>query len=162
MTAQPHIAIEQLYKDAGPALLAYFRRQPGLAGCAEDLVQDTFVRAFRSQERLRESVSQRAYLFGIARHVGFDAMRAARPAVEIPEEEPAAAEPAEDGRLEAMRAAITGLPELQKEALMLKLQQELSYAEIAEVLAIPIGTVRSRLHAAVLQLRQSLNPEQTS
>jgi RNA polymerase sigma-70 factor (ECF subfamily) len=53
-----------------------------------------------------------------------------------------------------MRAAITELPGPQRETLMLKLQHELSYEEIAEVLAIPVGTVRSRLHHAVLQLRQ--------
>ncbi|MFY9925422.1 MAG: sigma-70 family RNA polymerase sigma factor, partial [Opitutaceae bacterium] len=63
-----------------------------------------------------------------------------------------------DERLELMRQAISRLPETQREPLLLKLQQELSYAEIADVLDIPVGTVRSRLHHAVLFLRQTLNP----
>lgn len=150
---------ERLYKEIGPALLGYFRRQPALAGTAEDLLQDTFVRAFAHPERLRTSISQRAYLFGIARHVGIDALRRQRPAVELPEDAPAATD-APDVRLEPMRRAISRLPETQREALILKLQQDLSYAEIAEALDIPVGTVRSRLHFALLHLRRVLNPAQ--
>lgn len=152
------LQLEQLYREIAPALLAYFRRQPTLGPSAEDLVQDTFVRAIRSFPRLRQSVSPRAYLFGIARNVSIDALRTRRPTTELANE-PVAPEPeTPDDRLPAMRAAIAQLPEPQREALQLKLQQELSYEEIAEVLAIPIGTVRSRLHHAIASLRAALNP----
>jgi RNA polymerase sigma-70 factor, ECF subfamily len=149
--------LEQLYREMGPALLGYFRRQPTLAGLAEDLLQDTFVRALTRIDRLQTSVSQKAYLFGIARHVGIDALRQMKAADKMATEAPAMTEKL-DERLEPMRQAISGLPEAQREALLLQLQQELSYAEIAEVLDIPVGTVRSRLHHAVLNLRQTLNP----
>jgi RNA polymerase sigma-70 factor (ECF subfamily) len=149
--------LERLYREMGPALLGYFRRQPALAGAAEDLLQDTFVRALKRIDRLQASVSQRAYLFGIARHVCIDALRRLRVVEELPAETPAMTLTT-DERLEPMRLAISELPEMQREALLLKLQQELSYVEIAEVLAIPVGTVRSRLHHAVLHLRQTLNP----
>jgi RNA polymerase sigma-70 factor (ECF subfamily) len=148
--------LEGLYRDLSPALLAYFRRQRALAGAAEDLLQDTFVRAIRSFARLRSSVSPRAYLFGIARHVSLDALRALQPTTELPAEPAAPVAAPEDARLEPMRAAIADLPAPQRETLLLKLQHDLSYAEIAEVLGIPIGTVRSRLHHAVNQLRSTL------
>ena len=149
--------LEQFYLETAPALLAYFRHQPALSGAAEDLLQDTFVRALKHRDRLETAVSRRAYLFGIARHVGLDALRRVKPDGEaaelhsIPEVQP-------DERLESMRAAIAELPPLHREALLLKLQQDLSYEEIAEVLDIPVGTVRSRLHHAVFRLRQILNP----
>jgi RNA polymerase sigma-70 factor (ECF subfamily) len=149
--------IEQSYRDTAPALLAYFRNQPALAGAAEDLLQDTFVRALQHPDRFECAVSRRAYLFGIARHVGIDALRRAPPAGE-PADSQISPVASEDGRLESMRMAIAELPLMQREVLLLKLQQELSYEEIAEVLDIPVGTVRSRLHYAVLRLRNVLNP----
>jgi RNA polymerase sigma-70 factor (ECF subfamily) len=149
--------LEQLYREAAPALLAYFRHQPALAGAAEDLLQDTFLRVVRQRDRLEKAVSRRAYLFGIARHVGLDALRRVKPGGE---EADLLGAPGvrEDARLESMRAAIAGLPPLQREALQLRLQQDFSYDEIAGVLEVPVGTVRSRLHHAVLRLRQTLNP----
>lgn len=159
MTDPTSAQLERLYNEIGPALLGYFRRQPALAGTAEDLLQDTFVRALAHPDRLRTSISQRAYLFGIARHVGIDALRRQRPTVEMAADAPASTN-APDGRLEPMRQAISRLPEPQREALILKLQQDLSYAEIAEALDIPVGTVRSRLHLALLHLRRVLNPSQ--
>lgn len=153
--------LEQLYREMGPALLAYFRRQPGLAGSAEDLLQDTFVRAIRGFERLQVSVSPRAYLFGIARHVSLDALRSRQTLALLTE--PAAPDAApEDARLDSMRAAIAQLPEPQRETLLLRLAHELSYEEIAEALGIPVGTVRSRLHHALNQLRATLNPPTSS
>ena len=149
---------EQLYREVGPAVLGYFRRQPALASAAEDLLQDTFLRAYKRSDWEEAPVSQRAYLFGIARHVGIDALRRRRPSEELA---PEAAAPVvvEDGRLEPMRLAIDALPVAQRETLLLKLQQNLSYEEIAAVLDIPVGTVRSRLHHAVRRLRDALNPE---
>lgn len=154
--------LEHLYRETGPALLAYFRRQSSLAGAAEDLLQDTFVRAIHSFGRLRSSVTPRAYLFGIARHVTLEALRARRPVIELLSEAAAPEVALEDARLEPMRAAIASLPVMHREPLLLKLQQELSYVEIAEVLGIPVGTVRSRLHHAVSLLRQTLNPPSES
>lgn len=154
----PMPLFEQLYRETAPAVLAYFRRQPALAGMADDLLQDTFVRAFRGFSRVQESVTPRAYLFGIARHVGLDALRAHRPAAELPNDSVAPAPRPEDPRLELLRTTIATLPDVQREALHLKLHHELSYEEIAEVLGIPVGTVRSRLHHAVAQLRATLNP----
>ncbi len=147
---------ERLYCEAGPSLTAYFRRQQGLSEGAEDLMQDTFLRAFRSRERLSQASSPRAFLFGIARHVGLDARRRQHPAEPLLDE-PAASAKCEDPRLEGMRQQIGALPEVLRETLLLKLQQDLSYEEIAEVLGVPIGTVRPRLHHDVLRLRQNLN-----
>jgi len=152
-----HDSLEHLYREAGPALLAYFRHQPSLAGAAEDLLQDTFLRALRQRGRLEKAVSRRAYVFGIARHVGLDALRRVKPGSD-PVDVPGVPETQPDERLEAMRAAIAALPPLHREALLLRLQQDFSYDEIAEVLQVPVGTVRSRLHHAVRQLRQTLNP----
>jgi RNA polymerase sigma-70 factor (ECF subfamily) len=155
---KPMAQLEDLYRDTAPALLAYFRRQPALAGAADDLLQDTFLRAFRGLGRVQQSVTPRAYVFGIARHVGLDALRAQRATEELAVDAPAPPPAAEDPRLELLRTTIAALPELQREALDLKLQHELSYEEIADVLGIPVGTVRSRLHHAVAQLRATLNP----
>jgi RNA polymerase sigma-70 factor (ECF subfamily) len=67
-----------------------------------------------------------------------------------------AADAQTDERLAAVRAAIASLPEAQRETLELRLRNELSYEEIAAVLGIPVGTVRSRLHGAVKTLRDRL------
>ena len=150
--------LEQLYREMAPMLLAFFRHQPALAGTAEDLLQDTFVRALKHRDRLETAVSRRAYLFGIARHVGLDALRRAEPGG-VPADLQIAPVTGEDSRLESMRAAIAELPAPQREALLLKLQQDLSYEEIAAVLDVPLGTVRSRLHYAVLRLRHVLNTD---
>lgn len=150
--------LETLYRDLAPSLLAYFRRQPALASRADDLLQDTFVRALQRFDRLRAAISPRAYLFGIARHVGLDAVRSFRPTEPLPAEPAAPETDAEDPRLEPLRAAIDRLPDAQRETLLLKLHHELSYDEIAEVLGLPIGTVRSRLHHAVNHLRSALLP----
>lgn len=149
--------LSALYRELGPSLLGYFRRQPGVGGRAEDLLQDTFLRAWRGRDRWPETVSARAWLFGIARHVRLDALRRQRPEELLTTEVPVCAEE-EDPRLETMREVIDKLPEPQRETLLLKLRHELTYEEIAEVLGVPVGTVRSRLHNAVNRLKEALNP----
>lgn len=149
--------LETLYRENGPDLLAYFRRRPSLNAAAEDLLQDTFVRAFKQLERVKASSSPRAYLFGIARNVGLDALRKHPVTEEFADQAPSAEQPP-NPRLETMRNAMATLPEAQREVLELKLKHELTYEEMAGVLQIPIGTVRSRLHHAVQALREKLDP----
>lgn len=148
--------LEQHYAETGPLLLAYFGSQRPIASLAEDLLHETFIRALRDPSRLRKAVSPRAYLFGIARHVGLDALRRLRPAEPFEDEFTDAASPDSDPRFETMRHAIAALPDTHREPLMLKLQQGLSYEEIALVLGIPVGTVRSRLHYAIARLHQTV------
>lgn len=150
-------SMERWYRQVGPDLLAYFRYRHGHPQVAEDLLQDTFMQAMKHPERILAADSPRAYLFGIARNLSLETFRRQRPEGKMPLELPAETGDAPDPRLEPMREAITKLPPTHAEVLLLRLQQELSYEEIAQVLDVPIGTVRSRLHHAVQQLREALN-----
>ena len=102
------------------------------------------------------AASPRAWLFGVARNVGMNACRRRRTFAPLPEEVASPAKAEDDPRLGRMRQAIAALPGAQREALGLRLQDELSYEEIAAVTGVPVGTVRSRLHHAVRRLRQTL------
>ena len=145
--------VEQLYLESREALTGYFLRRHCSPQTAEDLLQETFLRLMRQVNRCLTAASPRGYLFGIARHVSADAWRRAKPDNEFP----APAEP--DARLAAARETIAGLPALQREILDLRFQHDLSYAEIAAALDIPVGTVRSRLHNAIALLRQRLEEQ---
>ncbi len=148
-------SLETLYRDVGPGLLAYLRRCFGDAHAAEDLLHETFFQVARRPERLAQAVSPRAWLFAVARNVALTALRRRRTTARLPEEVVAPGS-AEDPRLGPMRAAIAELPDSPREALELRLRDELSYEEIAGVLGIPLGTVRSRLHHAVRRLKAAL------
>jgi RNA polymerase sigma-70 factor (ECF subfamily) len=146
--------IEALYRETGPQLLVFLSQRVGESGGAQDLLQETFAAALRNPERLRATRSARAYLFGIARHLAAsDRRRSARSFQPLPANL-AAEETISDPRLEWLRAGIARLKPEFREALELRLQHELSYEEMAEALDLPIGTVRSRLHNAVSQLRR--------
>ena len=148
--------IGRLYEQHGGEVLSYLaRRCPEEA--AQDLLQETFLQVVRSADRLESVTLPRAWLFGIARNIlalHFRRKAGAEPAVENTPE--TAAEVSEDRRLPALRDAIAQLPPELRETLELRLTDELSYEEIASVLGIPIGTVRSRLHHAVRRLRTVL------
>jgi RNA polymerase sigma-70 factor (ECF subfamily) len=150
--------IEALYRAHGPDLLAYLRRRFGGAETAEDLLQETFARALGALDGISRAASPRAWLFGIARHVGLAALRRRRAASDLPADAAAAGPAAADERLETVRQAMAGLPKDQRETLDLRLVHGLTYEEIADVLGIPVGTVRSRLHHAVRRLRDAVAP----
>lgn len=147
--------LERLYRDVGPNLLSYLHRWLGDLHMAEDSLQETFCQAARKVERLSQAVSPRAWLFAIARNVAVTAVRRRRATVPLLAELPAV-EQTEDPRLEPVRQAILGLPAGLREVLELRLRDELSYEEIADVLQIPLGTVRSRLHTALQRLRAAV------
>lgn len=155
---EPMTRLQVMYDEHGPALLRYLRRLTGHAATAEDLMQETFVQALRAPERLDAVVSPKAWLFTIARNLGLNSLRARRKTQPLVEAI-AAPETAVDPRREDLLAAIAALPNDQRETLELRLREELSYAEIADVLGIPVGTVRSRLHIAVKRLRDAMIEE---
>ena len=153
---EPMNRLRVLYAEHGPALLRYLRRLTGRAESAEDLLQETFVQALRGLERLDSALSPKAWLFAIARHLGINARQRRREALPLVDDLAAGPQERPDPRREDMREAIAALPEKQREALQLRLAEGLSYEEIAQTLNIPVGTVRSRLHAAVKGLREAL------
>jgi RNA polymerase sigma-70 factor (ECF subfamily) len=146
--------IEHLYQAHGPALLGYLQRSFGRCAVAEDLLQETFLQALRGQDRLAAVDSPRAWLFGIARHVGLTAVRRHRPTQSLDVVPEALVEP--NPELAAMREAIAQLLPAMREPLELRLRENLSYEEIATMLEIPLGTVRSRLHTAMQKLRDAM------
>ena len=150
--------LDELYREIGPQLLAYFLRRHGPYSVAEDLLQETFAAALRRPAQMANMPSPRAFLFVVARNLSINVYRRSKHEVTIPLDLPAPIPEAVDSRVEEMRVAIAKLNFDSREVLQLRLDQELSYEEIAAVLEIPVGTVRSRLHHAVKTLQQSMNP----
>jgi RNA polymerase sigma factor (sigma-70 family) len=148
--------IHELYDKHGSEILGYLARRCS-DGSADDLLQETFLQAARQSGRIAQVAMPRAWLFGIARNL---LARHLRKKSESERLNSALSENSEaasaDLRLPAMRDAIRQLPEELRETLELRLEQELSYEEIASALDIPVGTVRSRLHNAVRRLRATL------
>ena len=151
--------VEQLYLDSRQALTVYFLRRHRSAHVAEDLLQETFLRLIRRVDHCRAAGSPRGYLFGIARHVSVDAWRRGQAGQRDDCCWDDMEAPRPDQRLAAARETIAGMPDLQREILELRFHHDLSYAEMAEALGIPIGTVRSRLHNALHLLREQLENE---
>ena len=138
-------------------IAAFARRLTGNTADADDLVQATFERAFESWRGLRESAACRAWLFRIARNLFVDGRRATavRSRLSLAEGSesgaPAFIVPSEAvERLTAreLEAALNHLPGDQREALLLCDLWGFQYAEIADIIGAPIGTVRSRIARA--------------
>jgi RNA polymerase sigma-70 factor (ECF subfamily) len=149
--------IESIYRSHAPALLQYLQRNFGSCASPDDLLQETFLHWLRRDNVAQTAESPRAFLFGIARHVGLTALRKAQRARTQPISDVAATPSTEnDPQLQQMRIAVTKLPSQIRETLELRLRDELSYEEIAVALEIPVGTVRSRLHTALRLLREAM------
>ena len=153
--------LERLYREIGPGIRAYLRRRMRDPELADELLQETFLIATRDASSLEAAGSQRAWLLGIARNLFREQMRkqVRRRTVELPEDLATTAATKEDHRLDLIRSAIGKLSEQQREVLELRLKDDLRYADIAEMLDIPIGTVRSRLHHALRRLRSCVRDE---
>lgn len=150
-------------------------RLTGNPADAEDLVQETCVRAYRAWAQLREATAGRAWLFQVLRNAWLDQLRktARRPQlvpIEQDAREPLAEPPPlpnvsdaterqalEQGFDQEVLAAMNELPEEERLALLFQVFGGLSYREISEALGCPLGTVMSRLHRAKSSLRSRLS-----
>jgi len=143
-----------------PALRRYARALTRDSDIADDLVQDTLIRALRS-EHLFHGGDVRKWLYTILTNLNRNRLRslARRPAA-VPLEDHDAAEMAgpEAGARDIGRALAT-LTDDQRAALLLVVLEGLSYREVAEVEGVPIGTVMSRLARARAQIKSYLNSE---
>ncbi len=149
-------SLEQLFKQARSPLISYANSLVMNEEDAKDVVQEVFTECF-SEGRL----VNRAYLFRSVRNRSFNRMRGrarlsnflGRLKVLLPLSQPFERE---DSPYLRVDEAMLRLPEKQREVLTLRIKNELSISEIALVLDVPEGTVKSRINVAIGQLRAIL------
>jgi RNA polymerase sigma-70 factor (ECF subfamily) len=143
-----------------PRLRRYARALAGARDEADDLVQDTLERAWARLHLWRGVADMRAWLFGIMHNLHVDGVRRPRlDTVPIDDATPeSAVTPTQGERLAVLdlQAALDRLPVEQKEVLLLIGLEDMSYADAARTLGIPIGTVMSRLSRGRERLRAAL------
>jgi RNA polymerase sigma-70 factor (ECF subfamily) len=134
----------------------------GDSALAEDIAQDTFIRVWDRLADYRPGGNFRAWLMRIATNMTIDAMRKRKPVVNIEDVSLAASGQGPEAvavsseRAAVVRAALMRLPMHSRAVVVLREFYALSYKEIAEVLDIPLGTVKSRLNDARRRLKAEL------
>ncbi|MCD6301895.1 MAG: sigma-70 family RNA polymerase sigma factor [Anaerolineae bacterium] len=149
--------------------LRVLRTAHGIVGSsdeAEDIAQEVFVKAWQAIDTFRPGGSLASWLYRITTNAAIDATRRRRPQVALDDiAPPLSSQHTERSILDAEEAArvqqaIQNLPPASRAALVLREYEQLSYAEIADVLNIPMGTVMSRLHYARQALKKALSSQE--
>lgn len=154
-------AFDAFYRDAFPRLRGFLRRLLGDDSATEDVAQEAFIQLWRRPNGFDpERGSLRAYLFGIGRKRAADWWRKRRPEDGSPLPETPQGGLAMDAS-SAIGDAFARLAADQRSLLWLREVEGQSYDELAEILEIPVGTVRSRLFAAREELRRIWRSERT-
>lgn len=141
-------------------LFYYLRRLAPCEAATWDILQETWLRAFRSMGTLRDPRALPAFLYRTARNAAIDHLRylqREQPLADPPDDSAAAWDHvAAVDSAEDVHHALDQLPIAQREALTLYFLQDLSLDEIAALLGVPLGTVKSRLHYGKLAIRRIL------
>lgn len=159
LTDEQRALLERLVAEAGPRIHAYVKRAfPRLD--ADEAVAETFARAAQGVSGLEQSADPVFYLLRTARNACLRELQRPR-AISIPEAGVSGAPPgptdadAEADEVELL-SAVASLPDGQREVVVLRVSAELSFAQIAALLEIPLGTALSRMNAALRNLRRRL------
>lgn len=143
------------------ALLNFFVRLGVNTFDAEDLAQQTFIRLYRYRSSYEKTAKFTTYLYLLARQVRIDEVRRILRQQKIRESLKAEAKFQESLPRESeapvaaddLQVALAKLTEAHREVIVLGMLQELPYQEVADILGIPVGTVKSRMHHALKELR---------
>jgi RNA polymerase sigma-70 factor (ECF subfamily) len=139
-------------------LFNFYLKLTGERSGSEDLVQEVFFRILKYRQSYRPETSFRAWMYQIARNARVDYLRRHKPETSLePEMSPAfvpadSAQEAQEAAL--LRRALMQLPEEKREVLVLSRFQDLKYEEIAQLLDCEVGTVKTRVHRALQELRE--------
>ncbi len=140
-----------------PRLRRYARALLGNRAAADDLVQDTLERAWARFGQWRAGSDLRAWLFSIMHNLRVDQLRRRGAATQAIDDDDGllSTRPTQSDALEVrdIESALGQLPDEQREVLLLVSLEEMSYADVALTLAIPVGTVMSRLSRGRERLR---------
>lgn len=158
-------AFRELYQSYGPRVKAYLLRHGVDAATAEDLAQETLLTVWRRAALYAsEKGSASTWIFTIARNLWIDRLRREVPWQQLPEAhaERASPEPLPDAVVsdnevqQRVRAALAALPAEQQRVIELAYLEGLSHGEIAARLALPLGTVKSRVRIAYQKMRAAV------
>ncbi len=146
-------------------LLNFFCRQGVQPSEGEDLVQETYLRLWNYRRAYKPTAKLSTFLFVLARQVRIDALRRQTRRESREEgwgrEQPTTAGPGAPGTRADVRWALAQLSEPLREVVELGVFQELPYAEIGEILGIPVGTVKSRMSNALKKLKEIFDDERS-
>jgi RNA polymerase sigma-70 factor (ECF subfamily) len=155
-------SFDALYRDSARDLYAYVRTLLGDDASAEDVTAIAFERAYRRRASFDpQRGSRRGWLFGIARNAALDELRRRRRSAPLIGELPDEGAPAPDEeadlavRRTTVRAALAALPPRERELVALKFHGGLSNAELAAVLGTSESNAGTRVHRAVMKLREA-------
>ena len=158
-------AFHELYQSYGPRVKAYLRRRGADHSTAEDLAQETLLAVWRRAALyVEEKGSVSTWIFTIARNLWIDRLRKEVAWQELPKAhaEESSPEPLPDAVVSEnevslrVRAALAQLPAEQQRVIELAYLEGLSHGEIAARLALPLGTVKSRVRIAYQRLRAAV------
>ena len=139
-------------------LLNFFWRQGVSSSEGEDLVQETYLRLWKYRREYKPTAKLSTFLFLMARQVRIDALRRQTRRENREEswgkDQPTSEGPKAFGVREDVRWAIAKLSEPLRDVIELGVFQDLPYAEVAEILGVPVGTVKSRMHNALNKLKE--------
>jgi RNA polymerase sigma-70 factor (ECF subfamily) len=162
--SRPALDFEALYRDARDDLYAYVATLLRDRAAAEDVTALAFERAYRKHRGYDpRKGSERAWLFGIARHAALDELRRRRRHATLAADPPDAATPAPDDQAEAalqraaLRAALGALAPRDREVIALRFHAGLETAEVADVLGVSRSNAATLLHRAMTKLREALD-----
>lgn len=158
--AESKAALVELFERYRQPIYAFFRRRLANPARAEELAQECFVALIQNATRYEPRASFRSYLYGIAMRMTLaERRKAGREVVENEKLDAridsATASDTRDGTI-WIRDALEKLTEQEREILMLREYEQLSYAEIGTLLGMPINTVRTRLFRARTALKEQL------
>jgi len=158
-------AFAELVERYSPRLRYFLRKLLASADGAEDALQDVWLDVFRHLPRLADPQALVAWLYRIARDRAFGRLRKTRRIEQMSDEaqiaDPSAVEEGEFSPDDAARihAALDNLPPEQREVLVLRFLEDMSYDQIARVVGCQLGTVRSRIHYGKRALRSALEKD---
>jgi RNA polymerase sigma-70 factor (ECF subfamily) len=155
-------AFATLFEEFGERTHRYLR---GILGDdADDAQQDVWISVYRAIATLANPGAFRTWLFSTTRRRALDHLRKQRRDAELlvdPSDHVAVADVPDETTqralaADALESVLAGLPPPQREVLLLRFQDDLSYAEIAVIVGCPVGTVKTRIHHAKRKLHASL------
>ncbi len=171
------VDFDAMLKDEGPKIYTLAVRLTGNATDGQDLAQETFINAYKNLSRFRGEAAIGTWLYRIClnvwknrvkyekrrffwRHFSLSAPAADdKPVFELPEPGGAAEKPLEESeRRRVLQSCLMKLEAVDRGVLLLRDQEDKSYEEIASLLDMPLGTVKSRLFRAREKLKVLLTP----